>query len=44
MNSRLLLLAPCLALFSVAVGGTDQQNLALIGFVIADYVTGLLAA
>jgi toxin secretion/phage lysis holin len=34
----------CGAFFSVAIGGTDKQVLALIGFVIADYVTGIAAA
>lgn len=32
------------AFFSAAIGGTDIQVMALIGFVIADYITGIAAA
>lgn len=32
------------AFFSVAVGGADKQVIALVGFVIADYITGIAAA
>lgn len=32
------------ACFAVAVGGMDKQIWALIGFVVADYVTGMWAA
>lgn len=32
------------AFFSIAIGGIDKQVTALIGFVIADYITGVAAA